>query len=445
MSTWTKKPHEPGAGALDAPPMTPPVTPPGAAPSAPVAPITTGAAPVAPAPDTPAAAPPPAPPPGPPVLPQSWGASKAVKAWSEGRRPDDPNKRMVFAPLASGIGDGRVFSFLFGLKIHSPNDRQLFAKAREHIDDDVEVLRRAGFTVVVDEEAVREDFLGAVCGNAPDVPGLAPAGVFWLAHGHEDGAVETCEGGKIMPSEVDPSTVHPGLKLMIFAACYTGASSRTWRAALGGRPLVVGWGRPVTIDRAVDFLTADEATENDLDDLIRRYLLGNAPVPAEVEVRHSPLAPAAGVGRSADLPTRLEGVLAMLGARQVPAKEPAACVELDVPLGAEATGRKRWHRAKLFVLDGTEAYCEGELMLGVECDVGELSNVVDVPMLLAGIARNRYARVTLVSGTKEMPRIVTQGFMPLARVRDADIAALVYQVADYADVLEKRIFGGDMG
>jgi hypothetical protein len=30
-------------------------------------------------------------------------------------------------------------------------------------------------------------------------------------------------------------------------------------------------------------------------------------------------------------------------------------------------------------------------------------------------------------------------------VRDADIAALVYQVSDYADLLEKRIFGGDMG
>lgn len=426
MSSWSKKPPEGAPGALDAPP---------APPSAATAPAT---------PDAPAAAPP-APPPGPPVLPEGWGGSKPIKAWSEGRRVDDPDKRSVHPPLASGIGDGRVFSFLFGLKIHSPVDRQLFAKAREHIDDDVEELRRAGFTVVIDEEAVREDFLAAVYGNAPDAPGLAPAGVFWLAHGHEDGAVETCDGGKVTPAEVDPSAVHPGLKLMIFAACYTGATSRTWRAALGGRPLVVGWGRPVTIDRAVDFLTADEATENDLDDLLRRYLLGDAPVPAEVEVRHSPLAPAAAVGRSADLPTRLEGVVAMLGARMVPAREPAANVEMDVPLGLEAQGRKRWHKAKLFVLDGTEAFCEGELVLGVECDVGELSNIVDLPMLLSGIGRNRYARVTLVSSDKEMPRIVTQGFLPLARVRDADVAALVYQVADYADVLEKRIFGGDMG
>ncbi|MEZ4252829.1 MAG: hypothetical protein R3B99_31870 [Polyangiales bacterium] len=428
MTTWSKKPDgAPAPGALDAPaaaPATPPAAPPAAA---------------VPAPE------PPSPPKGPPVMPEGWGGAKPIKAWSEGRRADNPDKRWVLPPLASGIGDGRVFSFLFGLKIHSPNDRMLFAKAREHIDDDVEVLRQAGFTVVVDEEAVREDFLGAIQGNAPDAPGLAPAGVFWLAHGHEDGAVETCDGGKVAPSEVDPASVHPGLKLMVFAACYTGATSRTWRKALGGRPLVVGWGRPVTIDRAVDFLTADEATENDLDDLIRRYLLGDAPVPAEVEVRHSPLAPAAGVGRSADLSSRLDGVVAMLSARITPSRDPAHCVEMDVPLGQEAQGRKRWHKAKIFVLDGMEAYCEGELLLGVECDVGELSNVVDLPMLLAGIDRNRYARVSLVSSDKEMPRIVTQGFLPLARVRDADIAALVYQVSDYADLLEKRIFGGDMG
>ena len=82
-------------------------------------------------------------------------------------------------------------------------------------------------------------------------------------------------------------------------------------------------------------------------------------------------------------------------------------------------------------------------LLGVECDVGELSNVVDVPMLLSGIPDSRYAKVVLVSGDKEMPRIVTQGFMPLARVRDMDAAALIFQVCRYADVLEKRIFGGD--
>ncbi|HJL26520.1 MAG TPA: hypothetical protein RMH80_30155 [Polyangiaceae bacterium LLY-WYZ-15_(1-7)] len=376
-----------------------------------------------------------------PVKPEGWGKRKdGTKAWSERARADDPDKRKVLAPTGTGIGDGKVFHFLFGLKIHSPNDRRLFGEAREHVDDDVEALRAAGYTVVVDEQAVHADFIGAVYGDAEDVKGLAPAGVFWLAHGHDDGAIETCDGGVVQPTDVDPEKVHAGLKLVVFAACYTGSCSRTWRERLSGRALVVGWGRPVTIDRAVEFLTPDDRTETDLDDLLRRYLLAPTDVPKEVEMRYSPLGAAAAAGRSGDLPKRLEGTVSILHAKVLPAKDGDAAVTIDVPMGD-----KRWHRAKIFIVDGNEPFAEGELLLGVECDVGELSNVVDPPMLLSGIPHNRYARVQLVESEKEMPRIVTQGFMPLARVRDMDAASLIFQVCQYADVLEHRIFGGDMG
>jgi len=66
-------------------------------------------------------------------------------------------------------------------------------------------------------------------------------------------------------------------------------------------------------------------------------------------------------------------------------------------------------------------------------------------MLLAGIPHNRYARVMLVQGDKETPNIVTQAFAPIGRLADVDAASIVYQTCQYADVLEKRIFGGDPG
>jgi len=388
-----------------------------------------------------------------PKEPKTWGDSKkGVKTWSEGRRTDDPDKRAILAPTGSGIGDGKVFHFLFGLKVHSPNDRRLFSQAREHVDDDVSVLRDAGFTVVIDEEATHPDFLDAVYGRGEGIEGLAPVGIFWLAHGHENGDIETSDGGVVRPTEIDAAQVHEGLKLVVFAACYTGSTSKTWRKALGGSPMVVGWGRPVTLDRAVEFLTPDDATETDLDDLLRRYVLAETPVPTEHDVRWSPFASAAATGRSTDLSKRLEGTLAILHAKKLSKDGDEGPLVVDVPLEEEpphptappgSKPRKRWHRAKVFILDGREPFCEGELLLGVECDVGELSAVVDVPMLLSGVPDSRFAKVTLIESDKDTPTIVTQGFLPLVRVRDVDAAALIYHVCQHADVLEKRIFGGD--
>lgn len=55
------------------------------------------------------------------------------------------------------------------------------------------------------------------------------------------------------------------------------------------------------------------------------------------------------------------------------------------------------------------------------------------------------ALVALVKSETDMPRIVTQAFLPLARATDQDIAAQIYQAASKADALEHAIFGGDLG
>jgi hypothetical protein len=364
--------------------------------------------------------------------PSAWG-EKQPKRWtsSEGRG-DDPSVRVVHAPTGDGLGNGKSFLFLWGLKRTRDIDQKMLAREQECINTHVEVLRSAGYTVVVDPQATKEDFLDAINAKAEGAPGLVPAGIVWSAHGYEDGAIECCDGGTIRPEDVDAKSVSPGLRVMIFSACYTGARSSTWRKALGGKPLVVGWGRPVTIDRAVDFLTPDAENDTDLDDLIARYLLTDTPLPGDGGDGYSPLA--AATGRIADLPERVERIAEHLHAKW---REHEGVVQVWVPLPD-----KRSQIVDAFVLDSGASFNEGEPLLAVRSEVGAMSGVVNPHHLLAAVGAPGYARVCLVKGEEE-PKIMVQGFLPLSRVRDRDLAALVYEVATLADSLEKKIFGTD--
>jgi hypothetical protein len=364
----------------------------------------------------------------------SWDAA-APKRWTspEGRG-DDPTVRVVHPPAKPGIGDGKAFLFLWGLKRTRDVDQQLLAREQAAIEDDIAVLRDAGYTVVVDPQATKEEFLQALYGEADGAKGLAPVGLVWSAHGHPDGAIETCDGGFIRPEDVETAKVSPALKLLIFSACYTGARSATWRRAAGGKPMVVGWGRPVTFDRAVDFLTPDPESETDLDDLIARYLLRDTPLPADGAGSFALVPPA--TGRIDDLQKRVEAVAELLGARW---RERDGKLELNVPLPG-----RRHQEVEALVVDSGAPYNEGEPLLMVRTEVGELSGVVALADLLAAGGAPGYARVALVKGPAEQPLIVVQGFLPLSRVRDRDLAALVQEVAVTGDALEARIFGGDM-
>jgi hypothetical protein len=68
---------------------------------------------------------------------------------------------------------------------------------------------------------------------------------------------------------------------------------------------------------------------------------------------------------------------------------------------------------------------------------------VDLGDLLAAAAEPGYARVALVRGSTEIPRLVAQGFLPSVRARGTDVLALAFQVVSTADRLELAIFGGD--
>jgi hypothetical protein len=311
----------------------------------------------------------------------------------------------------------------------------MLARELEKIGDDVELLRGAGYTVVVDPQGTRDDFLAAVSGTGEGAAGLVPAGFYWSAHGHEDGSLECCDGALIKPTDVDPAKVAAGLRLAIFGACYVGSRSRTWRKALGGKALVVGWGRPVTIGRAVDFLEPDDASTTDLDDLLRRWMLTDTPVPADEESALPP--PASKGGRVGDLAARIPKVAEMLGASWHPHE---TYLHVEVPLG-----EGRSHLVECFLVDAADPYSEGELLFGAEADVGELSALITPEKLLGGVARPGHGRIALVKGDTDMPRIVTQSFVALSRATDQDLAAHLYQVALKADVLEHDVFGIDEG
>jgi hypothetical protein len=365
-----------------------------------------------------------------------WGDEPTrMKHWSPDGRGDDPSTRIVHAPTEAGIGTGKAFFFLFGYRRSSRTDQQMLAQELAEIDDDVTALQGVGYTVIVDPQATRADFLAAVSGSGAGAEELIPAGFYWSAHGDADGSLGCCDGEVIRPDDLAAVTVSPGLRLAVLGACYVGAYSRSWRRALGGA-LVVGWGRPVTIERAVDFLVPDPVTTTDLDDLLRRWLFSDTPLPVEPPPTALPES-ARSAGRIGALEQRLPAIAEMLCARW---HSDQTYLHVDVPL---PDGRS--HLVEVFLLDVAEPFTEGELWCGMEADVGEISELLTPQMVLAGAAAPGFGRVALVSGDTEMPRLITQSFVPYPAATDRRLAAHLYQVAAKADALENAIFGGDSG
>jgi len=367
-------------------------------------------------------------------MPAGWSdAPTGVRTWSQNSRVDDASARVVHAPLAHGPGTGRSFLFIFGFRRTHDTDQLMMKRELEHLDDDIEVLRRAGYTVVVDQQGSRKDFFDALYGAPEGAEGLQPAGIYWSAHGLDDGSIQTCDGSVVKIDEVETARVVPSLRMMILAACYVGARAKSWRRRLGGRPLVVGWGQPVTLERAVEFLQPRADVHTDLDDLIARYLVSDTAIPAEVEANVGE--DATSRGWRGDVPERVRTAAHRLSALW---RVEQNRVELLVPLEGD-----RKHVVSVFLCDAVEPFAAGEVLLGVEAEVGEISAVVDLPTLFAGRGTPGFTRIALVKGEADSPRIVVQGFLPAHRASDQDLTSLIFEAAAHADLLERRIFGGD--
>lgn len=344
----------------------------------------------------------------------------------------DARPAVVHAPTASGPGDGMSVIFLFGFNPWDGTQRKFLELQMEKLQDDFETLRSAGYTVVVDTSACRKDFIAAAHGKLGDLP---PACVYYSAHGLDSGALESCDE-LIVPSDVVSDEVPEGLRLVVFAACYVGSRARTWRRHFGGRPLVVGWGRPVSIHRAAEFLEARAETETDFDDLVRRFLIQKEPIPPE-PIWGAELSPmASAFARQADMLPRAKSLAPHLGVlTEIKAEGPTAFLTVPTEMG-------RTQGVRIFLVDSAQPFMEGEALLGVESEVGEWSPVIETRSLLGTAAPPGFARVVIVRGSAEAPRIAVQGFIP-ANASEREAASLVHQVATVADRLEMRIFGTD--
>ncbi|HEU4411521.1 MAG TPA: hypothetical protein VFS43_40120 [Polyangiaceae bacterium] len=180
---------------------------------------------------------------------------------------------LVYEPTGPGPGAGQAFFIFFGFVTSADGDAAMRMTDIEHLGDDVAALRAAGFRVVVDLQGDLAGLNAALAGTHPDAGGAPAAGVFWGSHGEEDGTIEDCQGFRIAPEQIAQDATRRGAcKLFVMSACGTGQHGERWQKALGPQAAIIAWGAPITNDRAIDFLTPDDESSKDFDDLLERHL-----------------------------------------------------------------------------------------------------------------------------------------------------------------------------
>ncbi|MDB4996462.1 MAG: hypothetical protein JWM74_3894, partial [Myxococcaceae bacterium] len=180
---------------------------------------------------------------------------------------------LVYEPTAQGPGNGQSFFIFFGFIATADSDLAMRMTDIDHLGDDVAGLRAAGYRVIVDLHGDKDALNLALSGSHPEAAGTVPIGVFWGSHGEDDGAIGAFDGTDVMPEQIAPEVAQKAtVKLFVMSACYVGNHSARWQKALGPQALVIGWGAPITNERAVDFLTPDDSSTKDFDDLLVRHL-----------------------------------------------------------------------------------------------------------------------------------------------------------------------------
>jgi hypothetical protein len=131
--------------------------------------------------------------------------------------------------------DGREeVYFLYGYEL---KDQNMKNDERASINEEVTLLKEAGLSVKVLENATRADMLAAFAD--PEAMMIVTSG-----HGYADIAgIVTAEGSDIRPSDVKDSTSN--LRTVIFENCHQGESNfkAAWQKALGPNVEIIGWDR----------------------------------------------------------------------------------------------------------------------------------------------------------------------------------------------------------
>lgn len=178
-----------------------------------------------------------------------------------------------FEPTGRGPVSGKTFFIFFGYGSASEHDCSMRDREIEHLGDDVAALRAAGARVFVELHGTHEALDAALCSRHPANRGSDTIGVLWSGHGAEDGSLSCHDDSEVAPENLSSEVAELGhVRLYVMSACWVGEHTSRWQKALGPQALVLGWGRPVTLQRAMEFMTPDENSSKDLDDLLLKHL-----------------------------------------------------------------------------------------------------------------------------------------------------------------------------
>lgn len=387
----------------------------------------------------PSVAPPPVHPSVAPPAPQPQGGAPRPSA----ALIRDLPRGLVYDPTGSGPGNGKVFFVLFGFVATTDVDAAMRATDIDHIGDDVAALRAAGYRVIVDLHGDLDILNSALLGSHPDAGGAPTAGVFWGGHGDDDGTIGTHEGGWIAPEQIEAEVAQKGtVKLFVMSACHQGNHVPRWQKALGQQAQIIGWGAPITNERAIEFLVPDDANAKGFDDLLEKHL-GVRRVAADgplVEVR--------------DLARKHEDRVAMLllgldelvkeATKRLKCKcekgknSDAYYMEVRTPASKDYPDKPRSQVVRVSTMG------VGDAWIHVSSLVGPYSDALDLARGLRAVAGAIHVRVALVKLNPDEPEfIIVETILRRRRLDPYTFANNVSTIGMYADKLEDMYFGSD--
>lgn len=296
--------------------------------------------------------------------------------------------------------------------------------------------------MVVDLHGDLAGLSAALTNKHPDADGALTAGVFWGGHGSEDGTIGTFDGDHIAPEKLPVGVPKIGtVKLFVMSACNAGAHQGRWQKAIGSQATVIGWGAPITNQRAIQFLTPDESSSKGFDDLLERHLgvkrvQDDAPL---VEVRQLSLEHE---DRIATLNLSFDELIAGVGQRMLGqierGKGGEAYITVRTPPSKDYPDRPRSQNVRV------DAMGSGDSWVLISSLVGPYSDALDLAKAMRVVTPSLHIRVALanVSPTNQ-EFVIVETIFRRRRLDPQTLVINILSVGVYADKIEDLFFGSD--